>query len=106
MGVTGVQTCALPILAAATPPAPGAPAALPTTAPVVPDPPPLPDDVVAAHDSGHAVVVLLVHPKSPEDRLVELAVRNLAIPNTSVFIVPASDIAHYASIRSEEHTSE
>ena len=73
-------------------------AAAPTAVPVVPDPPPLPDSVVAAHESGQAVVVLLVHPTSPEDRLLEREVRGLGVPNTAVFVVPASDIAHYASI--------
>lgn len=83
---------------AAAPVATGAPTAVPTTAPVVPDPPPLPDDVVAAHESGATVVVLIVHPSAPEDKEVEQAVRGLGEPGVTVFVVPARDIAHFASI--------
>jgi hypothetical protein len=76
----------------------GLAAPVPTTAPVVPDPPPLPDEVVAAHESGATVVVLIVHPSAPEDRYLERAVLGLGGPGVSVFVAPARQIAHFASI--------
>jgi hypothetical protein len=84
--------------AATTTPAAAGAAAVPTTAPVVPDPPPLPDDVVAAHGSGATVVILIVHPSAPEDEALERAVRTLGAPGIAVFVVPAKQIAHFASI--------
>jgi hypothetical protein len=87
---------AAPAAPAATPTATGA--AVPTSAPVVPDPPPLPDEVITAHDAGQTVVILLVHPSAPEDRMLERAVRGVGGAGVSVFIVPAKNIAHFASI--------
>jgi hypothetical protein len=87
---------AAPAAPTAAPAATGA--AVPTSAPVVSDPPPLPDDVVAAHQSGATVVVLLVHPSAPEDNRLERTVRGLAQPGVAVFVAPAEQIARFASI--------
>ncbi len=72
--------------------------AAPVTAAAVPAPP-LPRDVVTAYDSGKTVVLLIVHDGGIDDRLVAESTRRLSsFPDTSVFIVPAKQIARYGAI--------
>lgn len=61
--------------------------------------PPLPDPVQAAYDGGKTVVLLLVHDGGIDDRLVAKSTRALSsFPDTSVFIVPAKQVARYGAI--------
>lgn len=64
----------------------------------VPAPPP-PAPVTAAYESGKTVVLLVVHDGGIEDRLVTRSLAGLAgVPDVSVFIVPAKQVARYAAI--------
>jgi hypothetical protein len=61
--------------------------------------PPLPRPVEAAYKSDKTVVLLIVHDAGIDDKLVERSVGNLeALPDTAVFVVPASKIARYGAI--------
>lgn len=79
---------------------PAAPAAVP---PLPPDAasavPPPPRAVIRAFDAGRTVVLLFVRNGGIDDRLVENAVGALrALPDASVFVVPAGRISRYAAI--------
>jgi hypothetical protein len=61
--------------------------------------PPLPHPVVAAFDSDQTVVLLFVRAGGIDDRLTVAAARRLnGMRGVAPFLVPADQIAHYASI--------
>jgi hypothetical protein len=63
------------------------------------DAPPTPKAVSTAWDSGATVVLLIVREGGIDDRMVRSASDALvAIPDVSLFVVPAREIARYASI--------
>jgi hypothetical protein len=60
-------------------------------------PPPAP--VVSAYKAGDTVVLLFVHDKGIDDRLVRDASSRLAgMPGVATFVVPAAKISRYAAI--------
>lgn len=60
---------------------------------------PLPRPVLSAWNANQIVVLLIVHDGGIDDDLVKLASSRLdGIPRATTFIVPASQIARYASI--------
>jgi hypothetical protein len=63
------------------------------------DTPPTPRAVMAAWNSGKTVVLLFVRPGGIDDRMVVAdTTRVSAMPGVSLFVVPARQIARYASI--------
>ncbi|HEY7257070.1 MAG TPA: hypothetical protein VH476_10360 [Solirubrobacterales bacterium] len=63
------------------------------------DAPPPPKPVLAAYHSNKTVVLLFVRNGGIDDRMVKKAVQRLqSKPNLSTFIIPADQIARYASI--------
>ena len=71
--------------------------ALPTAA--VEDAPPPPKPVLAAYHSDDTVVLLFVRNGGIDDRMVENATKSLSsLPDVKTFIIPADQIARYASI--------
>ena len=71
--------------------------ALPTAA--VEDAPPPPKPVLAAYHSDDTVVLLFVRNGGIDDRMVVNATKSLSsLPDVKTFIVPADQIARYASI--------
>jgi hypothetical protein len=63
------------------------------------DAPPPPKPVLAAYHSNKTLVLLFVRNGGIDDRMVERAVKRLdSKPNVATFIVPAQQIARYASI--------
>jgi hypothetical protein len=60
---------------------------------------PLPHRVMAAWNADKTVVILFVHDRGIDDRLVKDATARLAsLPQAAVFTVPASKISRYAAI--------
>lgn len=89
--VDGAVENALESAASGASAASAAPAAIPT--------PPLPAPVATAYNSNKTVVLLIVHDGGIDDRLVATSTKRLeAFPETAIFIVPASQIAHYGAI--------
>lgn len=75
-----------------------APSSVPPLPPDAPVPPP-PRAVTAAFDDGLTVVLLFVRGGGIDDRLVANTVDSLSsLPGASTFVVPADQIARYASI--------
>lgn len=75
-----------------------APSSVPPLPPDAPVPPP-PRAVTAAFDDGLTVVLLFVRGGGIDDRLVANTVDSLSsLPGVSTFVVPAAQIARYASI--------
>ena len=71
--------------------------ALPTAA--VEDAPPPPKPVLAAYNADQTVVLLFVRNGGIDDRMVENATKSLSsLPDVKTFIIPADQIARYASI--------
>jgi hypothetical protein len=67
------------------------------TAPPTTAPPPKP--VVDAYEAGDTVVLLFVHDKGIDDRLVRDATARLSgMPGVATFVVPAARISRYAAI--------
>ena len=61
--------------------------------------PPPPRPVIAAFEADQTVVLLFVHDGGIDDRMVAADVERLsAIPSVATFVVPASQIARYATI--------
>ena len=61
--------------------------------------PPLPDPVVASFAANDTVVLLFVRDGGIDDRMVASAVRRLSsVSDVATFVIPARQIAHYASI--------
>jgi hypothetical protein len=61
--------------------------------------PPLPAPVRKAYEDDRTVVLLLVHDGGIDDKLVAQSTKRLeAFPDTTVFIVPAKQIARYGAI--------
>jgi hypothetical protein len=76
---------------------PAAPASLPATA--AEDAPAPPKPVLAAYNSNKTVVLLFVRNGGIDDRMVKRSVQRLkSRPGVATFIVPADQIARYASI--------
>lgn len=72
-------------------------ATAPAAAPA--DLPPTPKDVLAAFDSGQTVALLIVREGGIDDRMVHEDSKALAsVPDVALFVVPAQEIARYASI--------
>jgi hypothetical protein len=62
-------------------------------------PPPLPSSVTAAFAANDTVVLLFVRNGGIDDRMVAADVRRLSsLPRVAPFVVPASQVAHYAAI--------
>lgn len=62
-------------------------------------PPPLPRAVVDSFAANDTVVLLFVRNGGIDDRIVAADVRRLStLPDVASFVVPASEIAHYAAI--------
>ncbi|HXR60765.1 MAG TPA: hypothetical protein VN732_05515 [Solirubrobacterales bacterium] len=81
--------------------APAAASAAAAGATILPtaDVPPTPKAVAAAWDSGATVVLLIVRAGGIDDRMVRSATEALAaVPDVSLFVVPAREIARFASI--------
>jgi hypothetical protein len=60
--------------------------------------PGLPRPVIAAWNHGDAIVLLVVHPKGTDDRLVRSSVESLSEPGVAVFVAPANRVARYSRI--------
>ncbi len=72
-------------------------AALPATA--AEDAPPPPKPVLAAYNADKTVVLLFVRNGGIDDRMVENATKSLSsLPDVKTFVIPADQIARYASI--------
>lgn len=63
------------------------------------DVPPPPAPVMTAYKADKTVVLLIVHDGGIDDRLVAHSIQSLSgQPDTSVFVVPVSQISRYAAI--------
>jgi len=61
--------------------------------------PPLPAPLVAAHEHGDTVVLLVVKPSGIDDRMVVQASSTLlGEPGVALFVVPVDNLARYAAI--------
>ena len=77
-------------------PAGAAPAGAPGTFKAGPG---LPEEIVAAYDSGDAVVVLVVNERGIDDRRLKTMVQTLTSnPGAAVFVVDVRDVADYSRI--------
>jgi hypothetical protein len=93
-GIGPAPEAEAPVPAAASSTGTGAASGLPTA-----DAPPTPKAVTAAWNSGATVVLLIVREGGIDDRMVRSATDGLAaVPDVSLFVVPAREIARYASI--------